>query len=157
MANLFPSNVGMSHVRGIVKIIKENNGKLSITRLAEESEEDVDDLLPLLEASKLLGFIVITRSDVKLTPKGEKLVLGTARAVIRESLSKIEPFRSTIKALSGGSKSTEELFEYLSKHGVFPIEGEHSSETLLKLLLTWGVRSKLLSYDEEKETWILVS
>lgn len=157
MSSLFPSDVGMSHVRGIVKIIKENGGRISISKLAEESEEDVDDLLPLLEASKLLGFISITRSDVKLTPRGERLITGATRAIIRESLSKIEPFKSTIKALSGGSKTTPELFEYLRSKDVYPEEGEHSSETLLKLLLAWGVRSKLLSYDEENETWVLIA
>ncbi|HUB92862.1 MAG TPA: AAA-associated domain-containing protein [Candidatus Saccharimonadales bacterium] len=148
----------MSHVRGIVKIIKENNGKISISQLAEEAEEDVDDLLPLLEASKLLGFIVITKSDAKITPKGEKLASGAyTRTIIRESLTKIEPFKSTIKALSEGSKTTVELFEYLSANSVFPQDGEHSSESLLKMLLTWGVRSKLLSYDQETETWTLIS
>lgn len=157
MASLFPSDVGMSHVRGVVKIIKENGGKISIHKLAEESEEDVDDLLPLLEASKLLGFITISKSDIKLTPKAAKLVGGSTRKIIRESLSGIEPFKSAIKALSGGSKTTTELFEYLKENKVFPREGDHSSETLLKLLLSWGVRSKLLSYNEEEDAWILLS
>ncbi len=156
MASLFPSDVGMSHVRGVVKIIKDNGGKISISKLAEESEEDVDDLLPLLEACKLLGFITIARSDIKLTPKGGKLVAGASRKIIRESLLSIEPFKGTIKALSKGSRTTNELFEYLKENGIFPKEGDHSSETLLNTLLSWGVRSKLLSYNEENETWILV-
>ncbi len=158
MSTLFPSDVGMSHVRGLVKIIKEHGGSISITDLAEESEEDVDDLLPLIEASKLLGFIKVARSDIKLVPKGEKLFTPgiSARAVIRESLSKIEPFKSAIKELSEGSKSTSDLFAALRAKGVFP-QDEHSEETLIKLLLTWGVRSKLLGYDQENESWILVS
>ena len=157
MEGLFPLGTGISRVRGIIGIVKQHKGRIGMSKLAEESEEDVDDLLTLLEASKLLGLIAITRSDVKLTPRGEKLITGATRAIIRESLSKIEPFKSTIKALSGGSKTTPELLEYLRSKDVYPEEGEHSSETLLKLLLAWGVRSKLLSYDEENETWVLIA
>ena len=38
MNSLFPSDVGMSHVRGVVKIIKENGGNISISKLAEERD-----------------------------------------------------------------------------------------------------------------------
>lgn len=155
MGNLFPSDVGVSHVRGLIRIIKENNGAISISKLAEEAEEDLDDLLPLIEACKLLGFVTIAKSKVKLTQKGEKLA-SAPRSIIRESLSKVEPFKSAISALSEGSRTTSELFDYLIEKGVFPKEGEHSAETLLKLLIGWGVRSKLLSYDEHNDTWILV-
>ncbi len=157
MTSLFPTDVGMSHVRGIVKILKENNGRLSLSKLAEEAEEDLDDMLPLLEACSLLGLIVIIKSDAKLTEKGSRLASGPARAIIRESISNLEPFKSTIKALSAGSKTTTELFEYLHSKKVVSSEAGHSAETLLKILLAWGVRSRLLSYDEENETWILVS
>lgn len=154
--SLFPSDVGMSHVRGIVKIVKDNGGHISISKLAEESEEDVDDLLPLLEACKLLDFITISRSEVRLKPNSLKLISGQTRKVMRDGVSKIEPFKTVIKVLSNGSKTTPELFAYLKSNGVFPEEGDHSVETLLKLLLAWGVRTKLLSYDEEKDTWLLV-
>lgn len=155
MTNLFPSDVGMSHVRGIVKIINENGGKVSISKLAEEAEEDVDDLIPLIEACKLLGFVTVAKSDIKITEKGKKLGTGSPMRTIRENLLTIEPFKSTIKELSEGNKTTAELFQKLNDDGVFPKEGEHSAETLLKILLAWGVRSKLLSYDEETDTWLL--
>lgn len=155
MADLFPPDVGMSHVRGIVNIIRQNGGRVSISKLAEEAEEDVDDLLPLLEASNILGFVKVSRSSVKITERGVRLASGSPRSVIRESLVKIEPFKSAIKALAEGNKTTQELFEELSARNVFPKEGPHSSETLLKILLAWGVRSKLLSYNEQTDTWIL--
>ena len=91
MADLFPPGVGMSHVRGIVSIIRQNGGQVSISKLAEEAEEDVDDLLPLLEASKILGFVKITKSSVRITDKGVRLASGAPRRVMRESILKIEP------------------------------------------------------------------
>lgn len=155
MGSLFPSGVGMSHVRGIVSIVKDNNGVISLSKLAEEAEEDVDDLLPLIEASKALGLIRIVNSDVKLTEKGKELTSASTRRAIREGLVKIEPFKTTVKALSGGSKTTLELFDYLAKRGIFDDYPEFSSESLLKLLVSWGVRSKLLSYDEQNDSWLV--
>ncbi len=156
MNSLFPSDVGMSHVRGVVKIIKENKGNISISKLAEESEEDVDDLLPLIDACRLLGLVKVTRSRLKLTEKGETIIKGSTRAIIRQSLPGIEPFKSVIKALEGGSKSTSELLEYLKEKELLTEKTETENEKLVTMLLTWGVRSKLLSYDEEDERWMLV-
>ena len=156
MNSLFPSDVGMSHVRGVVKIIKENGGNISISKLAEESEEDVDDLLQLLDACRLLGFIKVTRSRLKLTDKGETIIKGSSRSIIRQALPGIEPFKSVIKALSGGSKTTYELVEYLKEKGLLTEKPEVENEKLINLLRVWGVRSKLLSYDEESESWMLI-
>ncbi len=50
MNGLFPPGPGISRVRGIVNIIKQNKGKIEISKLAEEAEEDIDDLLPQIEA-----------------------------------------------------------------------------------------------------------
>lgn len=159
MPSTFPFGVGMSHVRGLIKIIRENGGSISISGLAEESEEDVDDLIPLIEACKLLGFVVVAKSDIKLTPKGTKISTPgvSSRAIIRESLPRIEPFKSTIKALSAGGRNTEELLAYLQSKKVLPESSEISEQMLLDMLLTWGVRSRLLSYDQESNRWILVA
>ena len=155
MVVTFPPGVGVSQVRGIVNIVRGNGGSVSLSELAEQAEEDVDDLLPLIEAGRLLGFITIVKTKVKITPFGDKLATSSPRKVLRECLPKVEPFKSTVKALSSGGRSTMSLFEFLNSRGVFPEDGDHSDETLMKLLLSWGVRTKLLNYDELRDIWTL--
>ena len=38
----FPIGVGITELRGVLEIIKENGGALSLAKLADESEEEID-------------------------------------------------------------------------------------------------------------------
>jgi NitT/TauT family transport system ATP-binding protein len=154
MGNLFPVEAGISQVRGIVRLIKENDGSMSISKLAEESEEDIDDLLPLIDACEILGFATVENSRIEITDRGKKLVTSGPLRTIRTSLVEIEPFKSVIKALGEGSMSTEELAVLLKSKRIV-LHEDHSSNmaALRKVLRNWGVRTKLISYDEEEDRW----
>ena len=41
----------------MLEIIKENGGALSLAKLVDESGEEIDKLLPLLDAFELLGCV----------------------------------------------------------------------------------------------------
>ncbi len=146
----------MSQVRSVVRIIKEHNGEMTISKLAEESEEDVDDLLPLIEACELLGFAQIDDSDIKITQLGEKLTISGPNKIIRKSLEDVEPFKSTISVLSRGRKTTQELIDALRSREIELSEDQALNELMLrKMLRNWGTRVKLLLYDEEEDSWSL--
>jgi NitT/TauT family transport system ATP-binding protein len=155
MEGLFPIGPGMSRVRGIVSIVKQNKkGRIEISKLAEESEEDIDDLLPLIEACKVLGFIEVVESEVKLTKKGAKLTPTNFAKLISEGLEEVEPFKSTVKIIDSKQVTSVELFETLRSRGI-RLHGEDAMNNALlkKLLIRWGVRSKLISYDQELDLW----
>ncbi|MDE1851551.1 MAG: AAA-associated domain-containing protein [Candidatus Micrarchaeota archaeon] len=156
MATLFPSGPGIGRIRGIVGLIKQNNGEISISALAEESEEDIDDLLPLIDACKLLGFAVVDSSTIRLTKEGGSLTVSNASKAIREKLPSIEPFKSTVAILKKNYVTSRELFDLLHAKGIV-LHGDKSTndEQLKKLLLRWGVRSKLIEYDANKDEWRL--
>ena len=154
MDGMFPLGPGISRVRGIVSIVKQNNGHIGISKLAEEAEEDIDDLLPLIEACKLLGFAEVDETEVKLTDKGSKLTFSNFSKLISEGLIDIEPFKSSVKIMDGRKVSTRELFGTLRSRGIMLHSDEPMNDILLKkLLIRWGVRSKLLNYDQEKDLW----
>jgi len=154
MESVFPLGPGISRVRGIVSIIKQNNGRIEISKLAEESEEDIDDLLPLIEACKLLGFAAVDESEVKLTDKGSKLTFSNFSKLINEGLVEVEPFKSTIKIIDNRKVNSQELFKTLRSRGIL-LHGEEATNDILlkKLLIRWGVRSKLINYDQESDLW----
>ena len=154
MEGVFPADTGISRVRAIINILKQNKGRLGITELAEESEEDVDDLLPQIEACKLLGLLVIDDADLKLTEKGERLTFSNFSKFIRESLVALEPFRSVLKILGNKEVPSQQLFSGIHRRGI-AIHGDKATNEILlkKLLLRWGVRSKLMSYNSELDLW----
>lgn len=143
----------MNSVRGIILLIKEWGGSISISELADEAEEEVDDLLPLLNACKLLDFINVDDAIVKLTEKGEKLTKGSPYKVIREGLKEVEPFKSALEGLSKKTKTTSELLKFLKSKGIIIREEAETKDSLKRILRNWGVGSKLLHYNEDHDTW----
>lgn len=154
MPELFPLDVGIGALRGIIKIIQDNRGHMELTDLAEESEKDVDALLPLIEACKLLGFAETSDSKIKLTNEGKNLNMRNSSKIIKSKLEKIEPFRSAVEILSKSDMDSEGLFAALDSAGfIFHGEKYKNNEIIKKLFLTWGVRAKLFRYSPKDDTW----
>jgi len=153
----FPIDVGISEVRGIIEIVKDNGNALSIAKLAEEAEEEIDKLLPLLDAAEMLGLCTVEDGVVKLSKDGIALTLRNSVQMISKSLKAIEPFKSVIEALSSsGELTTSELAARLKgKNIVLYADDMTNIEMLRGLLLKWGVRVKLFSYNRNADQWTL--
>ncbi len=157
MPNLFPVDAGITQMRGALKIVKDNGGTMGLAELADEPEEKIGDLFPVLDACKLLKFAEVKDGKVQLTKEGIGLNLSNMQKVIREKLAEIEPFKTVVVALRvENNVSTKKLLEVLSGSGIlFFSDQRKSEEALRKILLKWGVRVKLLYYDQETDSWKL--
>ena len=154
MEDLFPLGTGIGRVRGIINIMKQHKGHIGMSELAEEAEEHVDDLLPLIEACKILGLVLIDDSELRLTEAGSKVTFSNFSKTIHEKLSKVEPFKSALKIMGDGEVTTKELFETLRDRGIILHGDEATNDMLLKnLFIRWGVRGKLMSYDSNTDCW----
>ncbi|MDE1860299.1 MAG: AAA-associated domain-containing protein [Candidatus Micrarchaeota archaeon] len=150
---------GISRVRAIVNIIKEFGGSIEISRLAEESRTNIDSLLPLIEASNQLGFTKIVESEIKLTQTGAKLNIKNSSALVKEGLQNLEPFKTTKKILEEQHDiSSKELFDELSRRG-HVVHGDRviNDMMLKKVLIRWGVRSKMFRYSTDTDMWSLAN
>lgn len=157
MGQIFPLVTETSRIRAILGILKQNGGSIELARLAEETEEQVDDLLPLVEACKMLGLATIDESQIRITKDGQKLTLTNSLRMIKDKLVKIEPFQSAIKVLKKeGEMSTEALFENLRSDGIYLHGEKETNEALMKkMFLRLGVRSALFYYDTTRDVWTL--
>ncbi|MGC8571664.1 MAG: AAA-associated domain-containing protein [Candidatus Micrarchaeia archaeon] len=152
----FPLNVGISEVRGVVEIIKDHGDELSVSKLAEESGEDVDKIIPLLDVAELLGLCNVENGVVKLTDSGKSITLRNYAAIISKILINIEPFKSVVEALKNNSLNTTDLANILKSKNIILLADERNNIKILRsLLLKWGVRTKILSYDRENDSWSL--
>ena len=68
---------------GFMELLVDRGGRDDLYKLADELAMDVDDLLPIVEASAMLGFAVLREGDVEITPEGRKF--GEADIQIAES------------------------------------------------------------------------
>ena len=157
MHSLFPPNVGVTQIRGFINILKDNPNGLEMSKLAEESDEGVDDLLPIVEASTLLGFIKTGDDLVSLTPEGKRFAMKEELKILREKIVGIEPFRSVIDYLGDNQSATTHELEGLLYKKKLAYRGSNSASTeeLRNVLIHWGVRVKLLTHNQNKDTWTM--
>ncbi len=57
-------------IAGLLEILLDHNGKDDIYRLADDLAFEIDDLLPIVDAAQLLGFLKVTEGDAAITPIG---------------------------------------------------------------------------------------
>ncbi len=57
-------------IAGLLELVLDHNGKDDIYRLADDLAFEIDDLLPIVDAAQLLGFLTVTEGDAAITPTG---------------------------------------------------------------------------------------
>ena len=154
MGDLFPLGTGIGRIRGTLLVLKEHSGEMELSELAAEVDEEIDDLLPIIDACKLLKFITLRGPMVRLTPKGLEMAKGTSQRLIREGLQKIEPFKTALQVIDANEVPTDDLLSSL--HGKkIVVHGDRTTNDALikKMLIRIGVRSKLLRYNPSTDLW----
>lgn len=154
MSSLFPYVTELTKIRGILSIIKQSKGAIGLSELADEADEDIDDLLPLVEACNMLGFTKVDGSNIKLTAEGKKFTASNATRMVKERLATVEPFKSAIDVLKKDDLTTHDLLNRLRDKGIM-LHGDEETNVILmkKVFLRLGVRTRLLHYDAENDTW----
>ncbi|MCL4375559.1 AAA-associated domain-containing protein [Candidatus Marsarchaeota archaeon] len=154
MKELFPLNVGISKIRGMLKLIKENGGSMELSRLSSYSEEDIGDLMLLIEAANLLNLSKVKNTTIVLTEKGKSLTLANSSKLLRDEIIKIEPFKSILTAVSKERMTTTDISDYLRSKKIIFHADEKTNVLLIKnLLLNWCIRTKMLKYNSRKDLW----
>ena len=91
---------------------------------------------------------------MRLTEKGAKLTFSNFSKSIKDGLDDVEPFKSMLKIVNERQITSAELFSKLRSRGIVFHGDEAANDIMLKrLLIRWGVRSKLIAYDPQNDVW----
>ncbi|MEM0087217.1 MAG: AAA-associated domain-containing protein [Candidatus Micrarchaeaceae archaeon] len=154
MAQQFPIGPSIGQVRGVLKVLNDRGGRMSIAQLADDINENIDNLLPLLDVCEMLDAIKVDEGIISIRENGRKFDSESFIDNARSRLRGIEPFKSAIAVLRKRELATPELAEELKKKGIsFHMDSITNEEILKSLMLGWGVRVGILHYDSEKDTW----
>ena len=61
-------------ISGMMEILYDRDGHDDIYHLADDLSFEIDDVLPIVEAASMLGFVNVAEGDVELTPEGRLYV-----------------------------------------------------------------------------------
>jgi len=138
-------------IAGLIELLQDRGGREDLFRLSEELVMDVEDLLPILEASVLLGFALLKEGDVQITPQGtafaeadiqQRKVLFRKAAL--EHVTILKQIDSILKRKSDHSIQDEFFHDILDEHFA-----EDEVLRQFETAMNWGRYAEIFDYDRE--------
>ena len=149
-------------IAGLLELIidlggKEAGARADIYRLADELAFEIDDLLPIVDAAVLLGFLRVEEGDAVITPAGreyaESEILRQKEVFRQAAIEHVLLLRQITRALDNKSDHTvpEEFFLDM-------LDEQFSQDETLRQLETainWGRYAELFDFDASRRRFIL--
>ena len=141
----------------MLELLNDRGGVEDLSRLAEELVMDVEDLLPIVEASSLLGLVTLTEGEVKITPQGVAFAdadIQTRKELFRDAAVKnvmvLQQIESILKAKTDHSIPKEFFHDILDEHF-----SQAEVERQLDTAMNWGRYAEIFDYDSETGRLVL--
>jgi len=134
---------------GLLEILLARGGKEDLPALANDLVFEVDDLLPLVDATSLLGFATVDDADLRITDEGREFVvadiLTTKQLFARRAAKRAPLVRAITNALESSIDGNlpEEFFLDILRRGFSDDEARHQ----LDIAIDWGRYGELYDYD----------
>ncbi|MBC3760587.1 ABC transporter ATP-binding protein [Quadrisphaera oryzae] len=134
---------------GLVEIVDAHGGQADLPDLADQLSFDVDDLLPLVDAARMLGLLEVEGAQAFLADAGRSW--HTADILRRKelfgalALERAPLVRAVVKALenSGEGALRDDFFRDLLRRGYSDDDVERQLDTAID----WGRYGELFDYD----------
>jgi NitT/TauT family transport system ATP-binding protein len=140
-------------IAGLLELLKDRGGKEDLYHVAEDLLMEVDDLMPLVEAAVLLGFVKSAAGDIEMTQAGEKFAragISMRKNLFREAalahVTLLQQMCHALESKSDHSISLEFFRDVLDEH-FSEAEVQHQIETALH----WGRYAEIFTYDSEND------
>ncbi len=140
-------------VGGLLELLNDRGGKEDLYRVAEDLLMELDDLLPIVEASVLLGFAKSARGDIELTPEGKAFAeadIEKRTSLFREAalahVSLLQQMNMALSIKGDHSMPLEFYRDVLDEHFAAD-EVQKQIETAIH----WGRYAGIFTYDSEND------
>jgi NitT/TauT family transport system ATP-binding protein len=144
-------------IAGLLEMLEDRNGRCDVFHLADELTFEIDDFLPIVEASRLLGFVTVSEGDVEITPSGRQFAeadILTAKELFRKAaVENVALIRQITRALATKRDHTisDEFFhDVLDEHF-----SEEETQRQLDTAINWGRYAELFDHDAKERKFYL--
>ncbi|GGA54375.1 ABC transporter ATP-binding protein [Edaphobacter acidisoli] len=143
-------------IAGLLELLVDHNGKDDIYRLADDLAFEIDDLLPIVDAARLLGFLTVTEGDAVITPTGAEYanseILRQKELFRTAAVENVLLLRQIVRAIDAKSDRSvpEEFFHDM-------LDEQFSEDETLRQLETainWGRYAELFDFDASRRRFI---
>jgi NitT/TauT family transport system ATP-binding protein len=143
-------------IAGLLELLIDHNGKDDIYRLADDLAFEIDDLLPIVDAARLLGFLNVTEGDAEITAAGAEYanseILRQKELFRKAAVDNVLLLRQIVRAIEAKADGSvpEEFFHDL-------LDEQFTEEVTLRQLETainWGRYAELFDFDAARRRFI---
>ena len=135
-------------VTGLLELLVDRNGRDDIYRLADDLAFEIDDLLPIVEASSLLGYITVKEGDAEVTEEGRRYAdadILRRKELFKVAAMRVPLLRQIVRALE--SKSDHSLPEEFFRDMLEEHFSEQETDRQLETAVHWGRYAELFDRD----------
>jgi NitT/TauT family transport system ATP-binding protein len=144
----------LPHVRaggiaGLLEILADRDGREDVHRLAQDLKLEADDLLPIVDASVLLGFLQVEQGDAQITEEGRTFAAADIqarkrlfRAALLAHVPLLQRMNSALRAKADGTMPAEFFHDVLDEHF-----SDDEARRQLDTAIQWGRYAELFDYD----------
>ncbi|BAY28062.1 ABC transporter-related protein [Calothrix sp. NIES-2100] len=141
--------VRIGSIAGLLELLEDRQEK-DLYRLAQELQLEVDDILPIVEAAKLMDFVELAEGDISLTAIAQEFINGgidERKQIVRSQLLThirlVQQIYRLLEAKNNQRIPEELILDILETH-FSPEEAQHQ----LKTAVDWGRYAEIYGYDE---------
>src|SRR6267378_207193 len=147
---------GMTWLFGLLELLEDRGGREDGYKIARDLNFKFADLLKVMKAAEILGFVSTPAGDVVLEPLGREFLaadMNGRKRIIREQLKKHSLFSYFVRLLRGQedrSLSKEVILEHLAM--LLPDE---RPERMFATMVGWGRFAELFGYNKDDDRFYL--
>ena len=145
-------------IAGLLELLLDHNGKDDIYRLADDLAFEVDDLLPIVDAAQLLGFLTVTEGDAAITPTGAEFAnseILRQKELFREAaVTNVLLLRQIVRAIE--SKSDHSVSEEFFHDMLDEQFSEEETVRQLETAINWGRYAELFDFESSRRRFVEV-
>jgi len=144
-------------VAGLLELLLDKGGRDDFYRMADDLAFEIDDLLPIVDAAQLLGFLKVEEGDAVITPAGTEFanseILRQKELFRDAAVSNVLLLRQITRALQSKSDHTisEEFFLDMLDEQFSEEECQRQMETAV----AWGRYAELFDFDAARRRFML--
>jgi NitT/TauT family transport system ATP-binding protein len=143
-------------VFGLLEFLEDRGGREDGYKIARDLNFKFGDLLKVMKAAEILGFVSTPAGDVVLEPLGKKFLeanVNERKLIVREQLKKHGLFAYMIRLLRAQedkSLTKEVVLEHLAM--LLPNE---NPERIFATVVNWGRYAELFGYNKDEDRFYL--
>ena len=148
MSTTLLPHVPVGRLFGLIEAMAETPGPDDLYRLGHRLRLPLDELHPLVQAVRLLGWARVAHGDYALTAEGRKVVdagVAERKALFRGRVRDLPLIASILRALAAGAPVSRDTILAGLRAQVPPPEAERQVDTAVN----WGRWAELFDYDAD--------